>query len=162
MRESHSGRSGRKLVPLLRPNDWRPVGVKDLELGAWDVARSAVNYLVIAGPGAGKTELLAQRACYLLQTGQSPVPRRILAISYKRDAASNLRERVRERCGSELAVPFDSFTFDSFAKGLLDRFRQSLPTRWMPTGDYTIGYPTRPEIRYFLERLSDSKGGARA
>ena len=144
-------------MPLLRPNDWCPVGVKDLELGAWDVARSAVNYLVIAGPGAGKTELLAQRACYLLQTGQSPVPRRILAISYKRDAASNLRERVRERCGSELAVRFDSFTFDSFAKGLLDRFRQSLPTRWMPTGDYTIGYPTRPEIRYFLEDFQTAR-----
>ena len=140
-------------MPLVRPDDWCPVGINDLEPRAWDVARSAVNYLVIAGPGAGKTELLAQRACYLLQTGQSPMPHRILAISYKRDAASNLRARVRERCGSELAIRFDSFTFDSFAKGLLDRFRKSLPARWIPTADYTIHNPSRAEMRYFLEDL---------
>ena len=138
-------------MPLIRPDKWRPVGINDLESTAWHVVRSAVNHSVIAGPGAGKTELLAQRACYLLQTGQSPAPRRILAISYKRDAASNLRERVRDRCGSELAVRFDSFTFDAFAKGQLDRFRKALPARWIPTSDYTIWNPTRPAIRDFLD-----------
>ena len=36
------------------------------------VVRSVREQVVIAGPGAGKTELLAQRAAYLLQTGVSP------------------------------------------------------------------------------------------
>ncbi|BCJ65732.1 UvrD-helicase domain-containing protein [Polymorphospora rubra] len=44
----------------------------------------------MAGPGAGKTEFLAQRAAYLLQTAFCPWPRHTLAISFKRDAAANL------------------------------------------------------------------------
>jgi len=82
----------------VRPNDWKPVGVDELEANALRVVRSADNRSVIAGPGAGKTELLAQRAAYLLQTGTAPSPRRILAISFKRDAATNLAVRVRQRC----------------------------------------------------------------
>ena len=106
-----------------------------------------------ASPGAGKTELLAQRACYLLQTGQSPAPQKILAISYKRDAASNLRERVRERCGPQLAHRFDSFTFDAFAKGLLDRFLKALPPHWAPTADYRIWHLRRYEVDDFVTRF---------
>ena len=81
----------------VRPDDWKPVGVDALEANALKVVRSADNRSVIAGPGAGKTELLAQRAAYLLQTGTAPAPRRILAISFKRDAATNLAARVRQR-----------------------------------------------------------------
>ncbi|WVV49583.1 UvrD-helicase domain-containing protein [Pseudomonas sp. NA13] len=76
----------------------------------------AKNRSVIAGPGAGKTELLAQRAAFLLQTDAAPSPRRILAISFKRDAASNLAARVRQRCHHTHASRFDSMTFDAFAK----------------------------------------------
>ena len=42
------------------------------------------NILVIAGPGAGKTELLAQKASYLFQTNICRDPQKILAISFKR------------------------------------------------------------------------------
>ena len=56
---------------------------------------------MVAGPGAGKTEFLAQRACFLLETGRCRHPKRILAISFKRDAAINLAERVRSRAGGE-------------------------------------------------------------
>ena len=82
-------------------------GVEELESAAWEVVRSQKNRVVIAGPGAGKTELLAQRACYLLQTGIARAPRRILAISFKRDAAKNLKDRVAQRCHSEDAARFD-------------------------------------------------------
>lgn len=101
----------------VRPDDWKPVGVDALEGNASKVVRSADNRSVIAGPGAGKTELLAQRAAYLLQTGAAPAPRRILAISFKRDAATNLAARVRQRCHRNHAGRFDSMTFDAFAKG---------------------------------------------
>ena len=77
---------------------WLPVGVEQLEANALTVVRSTDHRSVIAGPGAGKTELLAQRAAFLLQTGHCPSPQRILAISFKRDAARNLAERVAERC----------------------------------------------------------------
>ena len=91
----------------VRPNEWTPIGVDELEANALIVVRSTENRSVIAGPGAGKTELLAQRAAYLLQTGVSPAPQRILAISFKRDAASNLGARVRERCHRQHAGRFE-------------------------------------------------------
>src|SRR5437764_14979170 len=112
---------------VISPAEWKPVGIESLEPSAEAVVRSTGNSLVVAGPGAGKTELLAQRACYLLQTGLCADPRRILAISFKRDAARNLRERVSRRCRPELAARFDSYTFDSFCKGLVDRFLMAIP-----------------------------------
>ena len=80
---------------------------------------------------------MAQRACYLLGTGKCPKPYRILAISFKRDAARNISERVKKRCG-EQANRFDSFTLDAFAKTMVDRFRLGLPEDWKPVSDYTV------------------------
>ena len=122
----------------IHPDQWAPIDVDQLEVNALKVVRSADNRSVIAGPGAGKTELLAQRAAYLFQTGSASIPRRILAISFKRDAATNLAARVRERCHESHTSRFDSMTFDAFAKGLVDRFGQTLPGRWRPQPDYEI------------------------
>ena len=83
------------MARLVLEKDWQPVGVGALEPSAWEVVKSSTNKSVIAGPGAGKTELLAQRACFLLQTGKCPWPRRILAISFKRDSASTLSLSTR-------------------------------------------------------------------
>ena len=58
----------------VQAEDWKPIGVDELEINALDVVCSTDNRSVGAGPGAGKTELLAQRAAYLLQTGASPEP----------------------------------------------------------------------------------------
>jgi len=124
-------------MPLIHPDHWIPVGVESLETAAEMVVHSDKNTLVVAGPGAGKTELLAQRACFLLDTGTCPSPRRILAISFKRDAAKNLRERVLKRCGDH-AQRFDSFTLDYFAKSLVDRFMPALPKDWRPKTGYEV------------------------
>lgn len=140
------------LARRVRPDDWRPSGVDELEPNAMLVVRSADNRSVIAGPGAGKTELLAQRAAYLLQTGAAPAPQRVLAISYKRDAATNLAARVRARCHRSHAARLDSLTFDAFAKGLLDRFGQALPERWRPRPDYEIMWPNDGLYRGFLSQ----------
>jgi superfamily I DNA/RNA helicase len=144
---------------------WRPVGVESLEDRALSVVRSTEDRAVIAGPGAGKTELLAQRASFLLQTNSAPSPRRILAISFKRDAAVNLKARVALRCSPEDAGRFDSLTFDAFAKNLLDRFRPGLPQEWRPTADYEILFPTFRTFQDFLNSLSGAPidlGGNRA
>lgn len=121
----------------IREEDWRPVGVESLENLAEDVVRSNDNKLVIAGPGAGKTELLAQRAHFLLSTRRCPHPKRILAISFKRDAAKNLQDRVRLRSGDD-ADRFDSMTLDSFAKQIVDRFYLALPEEWRPRANYLV------------------------
>ena len=135
------------------PDGWRPIGIQALEENALDVVRSTNNRSVIAGPGSGKTELLAQRASYLLQAGLSRQPQRILAISFKRDAAANLAARVRSRCHPTQGHRFDSLTFDAFAKGLVDRFGQALPDRWRPSPDYEIAQANDRTYREFLQPL---------
>jgi superfamily I DNA/RNA helicase len=140
-------------MTLIKPEDWTPVDVDSLEATAEEVVRSDENSLVVAGPGSGKTELLAQRANYLLETGICAAPRRILAISFKRDAAANLRERVAKR-SPELVQRFESYTLDSFAKRLVDRFFPSLPGEWRPKVGYEVMLkpPRTDEIREWIVR----------
>ncbi|OWU64365.1 MAG: hypothetical protein CBB60_010185 [Armatimonadetes bacterium Cent15-Ar3] len=140
-------------------DDWVPIGVKALEANALTVVRSEENGLVVAGPGAGKTELLAQRACYLLQTGTCRPPRQILAISFKKDAAANLQERVRRRCGEALARRFHSQTFDAFSKDLIDRFSRALPEEYRPTPDYLINLNIHTKCRDYLDTLVSNATG---
>ncbi|MBB5156829.1 UvrD-helicase domain-containing protein [Saccharopolyspora phatthalungensis] len=96
-------------------NGWHPVGIDQLEPAARDALPATGCTAAIAGPGAGKTEFLAQKVAYLLQTGACPAPRRILAISFKRDAAANLECRGRDRI-PEHAERFVSMTFDKFTR----------------------------------------------
>jgi superfamily I DNA/RNA helicase len=106
---------------------WKPADGLTLEPNALLAAKERTRSLALtAGPGAGKTEMLAQRADFLLRTGTCHYPKRILAISFKVDASINLKERVKRRCGSELAARFDSYTFHAFAKRIIDRFRPVL------------------------------------
>ena len=138
-------------MSLVRPQDWKPQGVADLEPRAWEALRETErSVLVTSGAGAGKTEFLAQKATYLLQTGLCPDPKRILAISFKRDAARNLAERVIQRCPLEQARRFNSYTFDAFAKSLLDRFRAAIPDPYRPPADYRIMMPQRRDYDDFL------------
>lgn len=118
--------------------DWHPSDGLNLETNALHVVKSSENTLVIAGPGAGKTEMLAQRANFLLQTNTCVYPRKILAISFKKDASLNLHERVMKRSGEKLARRFESLTFDSFAKQILDRFKQGLPESLLISDNYEI------------------------
>lgn len=123
---------------LVDKGKWCPADGFRLESEAMDTVLNDKNTLVVAGPGAGKTELLAQRACFLLETNTCRYPKKILAISFKKDAADNLRERVEVRCGKELALRFESKTYDAFAKEIVDRFKNSLDESYRPLNDYKI------------------------
>lgn len=119
---------------------WSPADGLTLEPNALAAATERARNLVLtAGPGAGKTEMLAQRADFLLRTGTCRYPRRILAISFKTDASQNLKARVRKRCGHEMAARFDSHTFHAFAKRIIDRFRPVLTGPDALDADYSIG-----------------------
>lgn len=119
---------------------WLPSDGLTLEPNALRAAKEQINCLALtAGPGAGKTEMLAQRADFLLRTGTCRYPRRILAISFKVDASKNLKERVHRRCGSDLASRFDSYTFHAFAKRIIDKFRPLLTGNDALDSDYQIG-----------------------
>ncbi|MGU1407768.1 UvrD-helicase domain-containing protein [Pseudomonas aeruginosa] len=135
------------------PEEWLPRGILNLEPNAWIALRRTQSTSVVAGPGAGKSEFLAQRAVYLLETGQCKAPQQILAISFKTDAAANLAARVRKRCPPELAGRFTSLTFDAFTKSLVDRFQAAIPEHWRPTRPYEIGFPSRRMVQEELNRI---------
>lgn len=129
---------------MIRAEDWEPAGGLLLEQNALAAVRQQDhNVVVVAGPGAGKTELLAQRADFLFRARVSPYPRRILAISFKVDAARNLQSRVRLRSGARFAARFDSFTFHAFAKRLIDNYRPTLTGQRALHRDYRIDAVTR-------------------
>lgn len=125
---------------MILKEEWRPADGLTLEPGALRAVKEEVrSVMLIAGPGTGKTEMLAQRADFLLRTGVSCYPKRILAISFKVDASTNLKERVSKRCGYELSSRFDSYTFAAFAKFLIDRYRCVLVGNNALDWDYVIG-----------------------
>lgn len=138
-------------MKAIHQKDWTPADGLTLEASALKVVKAtAGNKLVVAGPGAGKTELLAQRACFLLQTNHCKFPHKILAISFKRDAAYNLKERVSLRAGSELSNRFDSLTYDSFAKQIVDRFKSALPKEYKIADYYEVCFDQ--DITDFFEK----------
>ena len=122
----------------VRLEEWTPTDNIVLEDNADFAVKCKGNILVVAGPGAGKTELLAQKAGYLFQTDVCKNPQKILAISFKADAAENLKQRVCKRYGNEIKSRFSSMTYDAFSKRLLDRFRLALPIDWQPDKDYQV------------------------
>lgn len=123
---------------MVKSDDWFPKGVIKLEDAALEVVKDVTNCLVIAGPGAGKTELLAQKLDYPFSTNKCISPKKILALSFKTDAAANLKDRVKKRYGDEYASRFTSLTYSAFEKRILDQFRDVLPEDIRPSRDYLI------------------------
>ena len=139
---------------------WIPCDGIVLEANAEAAVRSNINTLVVAGPGAGKTELLAQKASYLFQTNKCRDPQKILAISFKNDSADNLKKRVMKRCGNEVGNRFVSLTYDAFSKSILDHFRLALPESVRPNASYLIEDKNIIEVAFkragFINRNSMS------
>ncbi|WP_242321592.1 ATP-dependent helicase [Bacillus cereus group sp. BfR-BA-01354] len=130
---------------------WKPSDGLILEPEALGAVKDLSNSLVIAGPGAGKTELLAQKACFLLETNNCINPNKILAISFKKDAAANLKDRIKLRLPKNLESRFISQTFDSFAKSILDRFLYALPEEYRPNPNYEIAENQNEFVRAFAK-----------
>ncbi|ASF40962.1 DNA helicase [Halobacillus halophilus] len=143
-------------MSFIVPENWKPANNMVLEEAAYQSVKHEGNLSVAAGPGAGKTELLAQKAGFLLETGICKPPHKILAISFKVDAAKNLEDRVINRYGKSLAKRFESRTFDSFAKSLVDQFLFSLPTDYRPSSDYDLILRPQDLTNIIKENLTES------
>jgi superfamily I DNA/RNA helicase/RecB family exonuclease len=81
--------------------------------------------LVLAGPGTGKTTTLVESVAARVARG-TPVDR-ILALTFSRRAALELRHRIARRLGPVAAAP-TAFTFHAFCYALL--------RQWSPPQDY--------------------------
>jgi superfamily I DNA/RNA helicase/RecB family exonuclease len=75
--------------------------------------------LVLAGPGTGKTTTLVEAIARRVQDGARPDE--ILALTFSRKAAEQLRDRVTARLGRTMATSLCA-TFHSFAYGLVRRY----------------------------------------
>ena len=73
--------------------------------------------LVLAGPGTGKTTTLVEAIADRIEE-RGADPSSVLALTFSRKAAEQLRDRVTARIGRTLASPISS-TFHSFALGLI-------------------------------------------
>lgn len=139
---------------MISPADWKPENGMDFERNALaTIFENEQSVALTAGPGAGKTEVLAQRAHFLLSTGQCWYPQRILAISFKTDAARNLKKRVMDRCGQVDGRRVDSQTFHAFAKSLIDKFRPLLIGRDALVPEYSVGTSRNPGSQIHFDDL---------
>ena len=126
------------MLNMVKSDDWLPKGDIILENAALEAVKNVNNCLVIAGPGAGKTELLAQKLDYLFSTNGCISPKKILALSFKTDAAANMKNRVKKRYGNEYASRFTSLTYSAFEKMILDQYINALPEEIRPARDYLV------------------------
>lgn len=90
-----------------------------------DEQRLAVNTLegcviVNAGPGSGKTELLAMRTANILKTLQVNASN-ILLLTFTENAAFNMRERLYKLIG-DTAYNVAIYTFHGFANDIISRY----------------------------------------
>ncbi|MDR1278115.1 MAG: UvrD-helicase domain-containing protein, partial [Treponema sp.] len=73
--------------------------------------------LIIAGPGTGKTAVLAARIARLIGEGADPAA--ILAMSFTVKAAEELRERIAKTAGADAAGKVTAATFHSLCASIL-------------------------------------------
>ena len=84
------------------PETWRTI-VEELSPGQRRIvtdSREQTNVLVLAGPGSGKTRVLVHRIAYLLRVRRER-PRSILALTYNRHAAVEVRRRLKKMLGDD-------------------------------------------------------------
>lgn len=92
---------------MIAVDAWLPSDGLTLEPNALLAAKEQARCLALtAGPGAGKTEMLAQRADFLLRTGTCRYPKRILAISFKVDASKKLEGANPATLWTRIGFPF--------------------------------------------------------
>lgn len=85
-------------------------------------------HLITAPPGSGKTEVLVQRVIHLLE--QSPDELfRILALTYTRKAADELKERVQQMIPERDRWRINATTFHSFALEILQSYGKPVGLR---------------------------------
>ncbi|MBU1568668.1 MAG: RecQ family ATP-dependent DNA helicase [Proteobacteria bacterium] len=82
-------------------------------------AAAEKNMLVLAGPGSGKTRVVAHRVAFLLRVKRVN-PKAVLVLCFNRSAVMNLRTRLRNLVGDDMHG-MTTLTFHGLALRLLGR-----------------------------------------
>ena len=125
--------------------------------------------LVLAGPGTGKTTTLVETIARRIEDGAPPDG--VLALTFSRKAAEQLRDRVTARVGRTTSTTLCS-TFHSFAYGLIrsyapaELYRAPLRLLSAPEQDVVLrellsGHPDAVAWPASLDRALGTRGFAR-
>ncbi|HMN33447.1 MAG TPA: ATP-dependent DNA helicase [Chitinophagaceae bacterium] len=77
--------------------------------------------LVIAGPGTGKTQILAMRIAKLLQSDSQVSPQNILCLTFTDEGKKNMRDRLFRLIGAETAQQISVHTYHSFCNEIIQQ-----------------------------------------
>lgn len=75
---------------------------------------------VVAGPGAGKTHVFAQRIAHLIKNKHCQ-PENILAVTFTNKAANEIKQRLIKSCGPELSDRVKVGTFHAIGLDILSQ-----------------------------------------
>lgn len=98
----------------------------------------ALETMVVAGAGSGKTSLLLGRAKYLLESGRA-TPGQLLILAFNNKAAKELSERA-----DALGLEIEASTFHKFGKNLMERDGDRLQLAF--TNDHEISHFIKQQI----------------
>jgi len=101
--------------------DISPLETSALKLN--DAQRRAITHgngplLVIAGAGTGKTRVITERIRHLLESDPALCGENILALTYTKKAAGEMKSRIVKTCG-ERGRDVQIFTFHAFCEEIL-------------------------------------------
>ena len=99
-----------QIAPSLAPNREQQEAIR----------AEAPTVAVIAGPGTGKTGTLIQRVAYLIEEKGVPA-REITAVTFTRQAAQEMRERLEKRLGKRRLQGLTVGTFHAVCLGLIEK-----------------------------------------
>ena len=119
-------------------------GLNDAQRRAVEVPDGAL--LILAGPGSGKTRVIAHRIAYLVRE-RDVAPWRVLAVTFTNKAANEMRERVEDLLGTE-GLDVSTGTFHSFCARVLRRDGDAIG---IPS-DYAI-YATDDQLAVVREAI---------
>ena len=134
-------------------------GSAAVQLNFDPVQREIINHegnrvIIIAGPGTGKTAVLAARIAKIIDNGAEPDS--ILALSFTIKAAAELRERIERLLGGERrAGTVNAATFHSFCCALL---REQAPQAGIAPDFGITGEERREELLRELCNAAAGKG----
>jgi DNA helicase-2/ATP-dependent DNA helicase PcrA len=104
---------------------------------------------LVAGPGTGKTRVMTRRVAYLIEEEEVD-PSSILALTFSRAAARELRQRLEVLLGEDTGDRPGVFTLHAFA------LRQLLRTRGAPTLPHPIRIADDYDERWVVqEEIAD-------